>query len=85
MPTPRRPGGVLEKKFQDNRARDSRNRQLLEDLGWNILYVWECEVKHPQPLAEKLDLFLQTVLSEGGVPRQPPAAVNLKRRETESA
>ncbi|MCX6968504.1 MAG: hypothetical protein NTZ46_12155 [Verrucomicrobia bacterium] len=26
------------------RARDSRNRQRLEELGWNVITVWECEI-----------------------------------------
>jgi len=55
------------KKFQDTVVRDSNNRQLLQCAGWNVLYVWECEVKNLQKLAEKLDSLLQDAF-----PREKP-------------
>ncbi|MFC1608498.1 very short patch repair endonuclease [Candidatus Latescibacterota bacterium] len=33
------------KKFQRNVARDTKVKTELEGLGWNIIVVWECEVK----------------------------------------
>lgn len=30
-------------KFAKNVERDRRNKQLLEDLGWRVLEIWECE------------------------------------------
>ena len=33
-------------KFKYNQERDERNYQKLRDLGWRILIVWECEIKH---------------------------------------
>ncbi len=33
-------------KFQYNQERDARNYQKLRDLGWRILIVWECEIRH---------------------------------------
>ena len=33
-------------KFQYNQERDVRNYQKLCDLGWCILIVWECEIRH---------------------------------------
>lgn len=32
-------------KFERNRARDARNIEELNDLGWRTMTVWECEVK----------------------------------------
>ena len=29
-------------KISDNRARDEKNRRLLEGEGWRILEIWEC-------------------------------------------
>lgn len=34
-----------EKKFNENIERDKRNIKQLEELGWRILVVWECELK----------------------------------------
>ncbi len=33
-------------KFQYNQERDARNYKKLRDLGWRILIVWECEIRH---------------------------------------
>lgn len=33
-------------KLQYNQERDARNYQKLRDLGWRILIVWECEIRH---------------------------------------
>ena len=32
-------------KITKNRERDQRNYTLLEQMGWNVLLVWECQLK----------------------------------------
>ena len=32
-----------QKKFADNVARDHKNKTRLDDSGWAVLVVWECE------------------------------------------
>lgn len=39
-------------KIQENQARDRRNVEKLEELGWKVITVWECQIN--QPLLEKL-------------------------------
>jgi len=34
-------------KFARNVARDALNQRQLKYLGWNIITVWECELKNP--------------------------------------
>ena len=34
-----------QKKFQRNVDRDRKTEKLLKDLGWNLIIVWECELK----------------------------------------
>ena len=34
-----------EKKLYGNKARDERNQKELESIGWNVITVWECELK----------------------------------------
>lgn len=29
-----------------NQARDEDNIQKLKELGWNVITVWECEIRH---------------------------------------
>lgn len=35
-----------QKKLQANVSRDSNNKSLLENMGWKVLIVWECEVQN---------------------------------------
>jgi len=32
-------------KLQRNVSRDISNSKMLEDMGWNVVTVWECEIK----------------------------------------
>ena len=36
-------------KFKYNIERDKRNYSKLEELGWKVLIVWECEIRHSDP------------------------------------
>ena len=45
-----------QKKFAENVARDKRTEQDLKSLGWNVIVVWECEVKR--------NIFMQSLLTE---------------------
>lgn len=45
-------------KFEANVARDLRNLQDLETLGWKCRVVWECETKDPESLRAILRAFL---------------------------
>jgi DNA mismatch endonuclease (patch repair protein) len=38
-------------KFTENVARDTRNRRALEELGWTVLVIWECETANMASLA----------------------------------
>jgi len=34
-----------QKKLYRNRERDENNKNKLEELGWKVLIVWECQLK----------------------------------------
>lgn len=38
-----------QKKFSYNVERDKHNYQKLEDLGWRVIIIWECEIRHGDP------------------------------------
>jgi DNA mismatch endonuclease (patch repair protein) len=40
------------KKFLDNIQRDRRRRVELEELGWKVLTIWECETSDENTLEE---------------------------------
>ncbi|MBS5050024.1 MAG: hypothetical protein KHZ29_09115, partial [Desulfovibrionaceae bacterium] len=42
------------KKIRKNRERDYIVKDQLEKLGWQVLIVWQCELKNPDQLIEKL-------------------------------
>ena len=37
--------GFWEQKIASNRIRDDKNQRLLEQRGWRVIVVWECELK----------------------------------------
>lgn len=41
---PKRNSPFWQWKLDYNRSRDVRDKQRLEDAGWDVLRIWECEV-----------------------------------------
>ena len=50
-------------KIQTNVDRDIRNYAMLQDNGWHVILVWECELK--RPVAENRLLKLVNEIKEG--------------------
>lgn len=46
-------------KRQGNVTRDQLNRERLEAAGWQVLDVWECQVKDTTELEERIQVFLR--------------------------
>ena len=47
-------------KLARNVARDSRNRNKLKELGWDVLVVWDCETRDLKTLTIQLLKFLHS-------------------------
>ena len=45
-------------KLQRNTERDKKHILLLENEGWQILVLWECELRQTEDLAHRLNHFL---------------------------
>ncbi len=58
-------------KVGRNRERDARNVASLEQAGWNVMTVWECELKDRVALAARLAGFLGGPSSFGLPPPVP--------------
>ena len=43
-----------KKKFAANVGRDARTRRTLEQAGWQVLVVWECELRDMAGLSDRL-------------------------------
>lgn len=55
------PGSRLEywePKLKRNQTRDAANQASLEEQGWDVLVVWECELTDPKSLTKTLRRFL---------------------------
>lgn len=46
------------KKFTENKSRDKEKTAQLENFGWRVIEIWECETKHRETLKQRLqELF----------------------------
>lgn len=45
-------------KLDGNKKRDAVNVAKLNEQGWDVLVIWECEVKNVEELAKRLTYFL---------------------------
>lgn len=45
-------------KLQRNVERDRQARSALENAGWSVLEIWECETRRPTELKGKITSFL---------------------------
>lgn len=54
------------KKIETNIARDRRNEMQLKNMGWNVLVVWECELRSAKKQAtlERLENKLKQLLEK---------------------
>lgn len=46
------------KKLDDNINRDSKNIRLLKKLGWDVLVIWQCQIKREEWILKRLNKFL---------------------------
>lgn len=66
--------GFWREKFKRTVERDQRAIDRLSELGWSVLVVWECQLKHPDTLTQALGEFLGKPLATGIEP-----AVRMRR------
>ena len=52
-----------EEKFARNMANDRKKQAQLAELGWHVIVIWECELKHPDAALTKLLAELSRVVT----------------------
>lgn len=52
--TPKTKTEWWENKFSKNVARDKKNTCELRKLGWQVITIWECELKDPEKVLKKI-------------------------------
>jgi DNA mismatch endonuclease (patch repair protein) len=55
-------------KLARNVERDRQKSARLQEAGWNVVIVWECETKAPDVLIERLALALRVEFADRGDP-----------------
>ena len=63
-PRPRGNAGFWKNKLEANRARDARVQSQLDELGWEVVVVWEHEIR-PDPRPHAKQLAEQIISSKG--------------------
>ena len=48
-------------KISRNIERDKRNKKELENLGWNVLTIWQCELKNKNIRNETMEKLTNTL------------------------
>jgi len=51
-----------QKKFKENMSVHEKATQELDQMGWRVLVIWECELKNLDLVKQKLTLFIQESL-----------------------
>jgi DNA mismatch endonuclease (patch repair protein) len=56
--------GYWSGKICKNRERDVRNMRALREAGWDVLELWECDVRKDEGLDETLQKFMNRSLTK---------------------
>lgn len=56
---PKSNSGYWSGKIEKNKERDARNLYALQDAGWKVLELWECDIRKLEGLEERLDAFMK--------------------------
>jgi DNA mismatch endonuclease (patch repair protein) len=47
-------------KFRKNILNDQEKQRALKSFGWNVIVIWECEIKNKTVLTDKINTILNT-------------------------
>lgn len=61
--TPKSNVEYWQSKFERNVERDNANKELLMQMGWRVITVWECEVNSAAKLAATAEQIYQRIRS----------------------
>lgn len=68
-------------KLARNAERDRLAQAKLQELGWDVLVTWECELRDAPAAARKITSFLAAIPHPAPVPERPPAEASRKSRQ----
>ena len=50
-------------KLQRNIARDKEHKTKLQELGWDVLVIWECQIKNKECLIQLIKSFFNSKIA----------------------
>lgn len=50
-----------QQKFESNIRRDKHVNELINEIGWHQMVIWECEIKHKENLKRKIISFFNSL------------------------
>jgi DNA mismatch endonuclease (patch repair protein) len=50
-----------QKKITDNIKRDHENIKRLKDMGWNVIIVWQCQIKNYERINRRLNELISEI------------------------
>jgi DNA mismatch endonuclease (patch repair protein) len=53
-----------QKKFERNVSNDRKHRRELKTLGWKVVTVWECQLKKPGRVVQRLENTLDNAATK---------------------
>ena len=56
--TPKQNTSYWVRKIARNKLRDQANQATLVGMGWQFMVIWECELKRPERVRERIMEFL---------------------------
>ena len=63
--TPKTNSEFWKQKFMSNVKRDQKNQRRLRETGWNVIALWQCELRDVRNTALKLSKALKSVSGRG--------------------
>ena len=53
-----------QEKIEKNQERDNHNIWELKEKGWNVIIIWQCEIKNKKMRESRLNSLIDEILSQ---------------------
>lgn len=67
---PKENAAYWKKKIRRNKERDAESQEALRGMGWDVLIIWECQLKEREAVGAQIKTFLAEELRPNG-PKTP--------------
>ncbi len=67
---PKENAAYWKKKIRRNKKRDAESQEALRGMGWDVLIIWECQLKEREAVGAQIKTFLAEELRPNG-PKTP--------------